>query len=163
MSVIEAQLGYTPRGSRSVVELSPSKVPPVFKRGAPVPWTPRGQATCTEHTSSEASRSKIVEEGRDLSLEGGRSKTIEDTNGDGPPGVLANIDGAESVDLSLRAGSMRPVTEHSAADPEIAVRLQEVLVQHDGGQGDVASHEQHPAHHTFARVLFDMSTPAAGA
>ena len=77
-----------------------------------------------------------MEEGRDLSLEGGRSKTIEDTNGDGPPGVLADIGGAESVGLSLRAGLMRPVTEHSATDPEIAVRLQEVLVQHDGGQGE---------------------------
>ena len=120
MSIIEAQLGYTPRGSKTndvpLVELSPSKIPPVFKRGAPVPWTPRGESGRNEYTSPH----RTAEEGWDVAPQGSRSETttVKDADGGGRPlGVLADMVGAGgcagSADSSQRAGS-----DSSRSDPE---------------------------------------------
>ena len=153
MSIIEAQLGYTPRGSKTsdvpLVELSPSKIPPVFKRGAPVPWTPRGESGRIEYTSPH----RTAEEGWDVSPQGSRSvtTTVKDADGGGRPrGVLADMvgagGGAGSADSSQRAGS-----DSSRSDPEalavVSLSLMpgsnptssQVLSQWTPGDADTAS------------------------
>jgi hypothetical protein len=97
MSVV-AQLGYTPRGTQlrdtPMVSLSPAKIPAVFQRGTPVPWTPRGSPE----------RPKI---GEDALAKGSPTEAKHTVEGASGQGVLAEMVGAGSgsVDSSQRGGS----------------------------------------------------------